>query len=276
MASPFRAPLAQWERSIRQATDDQMIGIAVEVETDGDERGKALLERLGDREFMGHVLSQFITRRLTGAEGVLAKEYRKNIDDAHMPKSLNFLSFEGSAGSLSRYVDRPAHRPRRRSMYTDRSLRGRIEGLYRAFAEQSQPMTTGSVTSIGIGQRGLILGNQFKMNQSKAYALNDLFYAVEFGTGIAENVGGAGFVRTEGPTKEHDPAVAPPGAWWVSPSEDAQGTLMQGQKGFHWLYDERTRKPREYYLREFQRSFPRFLAKALDDGLGTVQVRHRA
>lgn len=86
---------------------------------------------------------------------------------------------------------------------------------------------------------------------------NRLFYAVEFGTGIAEKVGGSQFVRREGATKDR----FQPGAWWLGP-EEGQGIKYLGQKAFHFLYEPRRdrekRVPRDEYKQILLANFATF------------------
>jgi len=121
--------------------------------------------------------------------------------------------------------------------------------------------------------------------------LNSLFAAVEYGTGVAANVGGPQWVNREGPTKRwrerFDAAIRPEvGAWALGRIERTQvapgrwrsrrkGVLFRGQKGFHFLYDERTRKPRALYEERFKKEFPSYLQKALRTKLNTKAVSIR-
>ena len=86
--------------------------------------------------------------------------------------------------------------------------------------------------------------------------LNTWFYNVEFGTGRQENVGGMQWVRRQGISKDE----SGDGSWWVNRGQSTQkGMKLTGQKGFHFLFEERTRKPRKFYEELIERRFPEFL-----------------
>lgn len=106
--------------------------------------------------------------------------------------------------------------------------------------------------------------------------LNSLFYGVEFGTGIAANVGGAQNVRysTSIPYKVHGPGSLPGqpeqntnprtrGAWWFGGSGSQDGYKVYGQKGFHFLYDARSRTPVKAHEDFIRRTLPAFFARRL-------------
>lgn len=94
------------------------------------------------------------------------------------------------------------------------------------------------------------MGNKAPLKKA---TYNSLFLAVEFGTGVAKNVGDSAFVKKTGPTK--DKAI--PGAWWHP--KVGSGSLYGGQRGFHFLYDVRgaDREIHSHYADTFE-----ILAKA--------------
>jgi hypothetical protein len=87
--------------------------------------------------------------------------------------------------------------------------------------------------------------------------LNSLFYAVEYGTGIAANVGSS-HVRLDGPTKDE----SGDGSWWLGP-DVGRGLHIYGQKGFHFLYDEQSRAPRDLYEKAIKAWFPDILRQVI-------------
>jgi hypothetical protein len=90
--------------------------------------------------------------------------------------------------------------------------------------------------------------------------LNSLFLAVEYGTGIAENVGGAQWVRHSGSTKDKSGT----GAWWWWPGgKGVHGVEYVGQKGLHFLDDARSRQPLAIYAFRLQNAFPALVQESL-------------
>ena len=86
----------------------------------------------------------------------------------------------------------------------------------------------------GLGDIGAI--TQERLNPKSPSGFNTFFYAAEFGTGVAENVGGAQFIRDENSSRyklEH-----PPGAWRWGP-DNKSGIPWTGQKALHFLYEPR-------------------------------------
>lgn len=153
-----------------------------------------------------------------------------------------------------------------------------FDTLWNVFSNEPEVSRQGSRIEVGVGRRSQVEAlrlNAYMGTSGSMFThsrLNSLFKAVEFGTGIAQNVGAA-WVNLEGDTKDKDV----PGAWWFGSrsnrtyDEDNRGVLMLGQKAMHFLYDERREKPRQEYLDFFHRHFPRFVAKKLS-GTG-VRVR---
>lgn len=88
--------------------------------------------------------------------------------------------------------------------------------------------------------------------------LNSLFLAVEYGTGVEENVGkNPAHVRRSGRSKHTDGS----GKWWL---ESRYGkSLFIGQRGFHFLHDARTRAPSIEYADNVRDNLPAFLTDRL-------------
>lgn len=78
---------------------------------------------------------------------------------------------------------------------------------------------------------------------------HSLFMAVEYGTGVAENVGGSQWIKRSGSTKEAD------GSWWLG-SDAGRGIHFKGQRGIHFLDDARTRQPLPIYLKRLETALP--------------------
>lgn len=118
---------------------------------------------------------------------------------------------------------------------------------------------------VGMGPMPQILQLQLSkyMPIKKAQAnseLNSLFYGVEFGTGLAENVGGNKWVRKDGRSKHE----SGDGSWYFA------GLRQAGQKGFHFLHNAQTREPRQKWLYWIHKNFPKFL----DDYFGgTIKLK---
>lgn len=139
------------------------------------------------------------------------------------------------------------------------------KGFSRLWGEFTHAMTFATENGVGVG-----LGSRAEIESIPLYKYmpygyyrpplsqaNSLFHAIEFGTGISENVGGDQYVVSEGPTKEY-----PPGAWRYGPATGG-GPLHLGQKGFHFLYDARNRRPRQEYFDFVGREFGPFATKHL-------------
>lgn len=97
--------------------------------------------------------------------------------------------------------------------------------------------------------------------------LNTWFYGVEYGTGIAENVGGGKWVRTQGPTKDRDPL----GSWWVGPKAGT-GAHFIGQKGMNIFYNRSDRLPKSVWVHLIAEEWPKFINKYLLEREGTATI----
>lgn len=98
---------------------------------------------------------------------------------------------------------------------------------------------------------------------------NSLFYAVEYGTGIEENVGAPGFVRRNLGVPGKRGWKEADGSWWFAKSH------YIGQRGFHFLYDERTRHPIGLYEEFIQKQLPIFVKERLAGKSKDISVRIR-
>lgn len=116
-----------------------------------------------------------------------------------------------------------------------------------------------ALVTVGEGIYGL-KSNQFN-NFGGRSEYESWFLAVEWGTGIAANVGEP-WVRAEGRTKDK----SGDGSWWFgkqSGSGNFSGTRVLGQKGFHMFWDENTRKPNEFWIKKINERLPVFLRRRL-------------
>lgn len=130
---------------------------------------------------------------------------------------------------------------------------------------------TQAVANIGAGDAimGLKLSDYSKLSGGEMTdtRLDSLFLAVEYGTGIAENVGSESWVRKGGPGVPHKDEL---GRWWVNVSKEVGvGAMFTGQKGFHFLHDARTRTPLPLYEDTFRRDLPDFMRRATPGQIGT-------
>lgn len=164
--------------------------------------------------------------------------------------------------------DETDSRVRRRSRARKNKTRARKnmrEGFSELFSALTTKVTIRDLPGFAIGPMGQVLNLQLSEymphiqgSPSTRSQLNTLFYAVEFGTGVFAGwddgkPGNPSFIRLEGPTKSREY----PGAWWF-PSA-GQGILWAGQQGFHFLFDPRTREPRQYWADFLQRTLPNFI-----------------
>lgn len=129
--------------------------------------------------------------------------------------------------------------------------------------EHAQVEVANSTAIVGIGPMQKIL--QLRLNRympssgSKRTnsSLNSLYYAVEFGTGIAANTGG--HVRTEGDTK--DDSGRYPGSWWLGAK--GLGAHFVGQKAAGIFHDPATRLPKFFWKDLIYKEWPKFLHQRL-------------
>lgn len=93
---------------------------------------------------------------------------------------------------------------------------------------------------------------------------NSFFYAAEFGTGIAANVGGPQWVREiKKNNAQKGPVAGPPGSWWFG-DQTHGGGMWSGQRGLHFLFDKATREPlpiyRDWIAKNIRPKFAQFMA----------------
>lgn len=116
---------------------------------------------------------------------------------------------------------------------------------------------------VGIGPATLVLSQKlhsYSVVRAKASGrtrYNSFFYAAEYGTGIAENVGGDQWVNRDPETKEDD------GRWYFTDAL-GRGARFRGQGGLHFLFESRSRQPRELYYDKMAELLPTYLDKYLN------------
>lgn len=122
---------------------------------------------------------------------------------------------------------------------TDKYRQG-LRDLFRAISARSDEVR-GSTEVVAMGSMHRILSmdtSTYSLLAPRPSDFSSWFYTVEFGTGVAENVGGSQWVNHEGESKNAD------GSWMYG---KAPGLHIYGQKGFHFLFDE-GHAPDKYYI----------------------------
>lgn len=125
--------------------------------------------------------------------------------------------------------------------------------LFAAMTKLSPAQTSGTSLLLQMGPGSDILkqklGNYSVASGELSAQSNfdSFFYAAEFGTGIAQNVGGPQWVREAKKNNAQDgPFKGPPGSWWFGNTATGGG-LFSGQRGLHFLFDPATRQPLPIY-----------------------------
>lgn len=236
-------------------------------------------------DFMKDFVAQVFAPALESGKGVEGRTNGETgINDVqnHAP-----IIWEGSAGHdwLTKRRGRGAARNRERSANTfaagmdigdiaakyksevgavNRDLKAEWEA---GFSNMKQNLTRVAVNDkeVGIGPGQAVLGQRLNsynvvQGKSKDSKYGSFFYAAEFGTGVAENVGGANWMNLEGDHKIKDGREA--GMWWFGnvPGTDV-GAKFKGQKGLHFLFDARNRTPIPLYNDQMKEMLPTALHK---------------
>lgn len=191
---------------------------------------------------------------------------------ASRPREYSPFIEEGSAGFDIHDTSATPRNPDWQVMPRNRMPEGFRE-LWNRISKTQRLKLGGGKIGIGIGPSSTV--TSLSMNAYMPHAggmqtqskYNVLFFGVEFGTGTVDNVGGPAFLRLDGPTKERD------GSWWLG-DKVGQGAHFKGQKGFHFLFEERTRRPREYYAHLLDRTLPSYVSDYFRRVFG-FQVRIR-
>jgi hypothetical protein len=170
------------------------------------------------------------------SQDAMNQEREASRDAANNPKSLK--------GALSpmRYYDDA------KEVTGSHPMMAGFTALKEKITDMSNVSTGGSV-GVDIGAWPELMNMKLSQYMQKPHDrqshLNSFLFAVEFGTGIAENVGGPKWVRTAGNTKE------PSGVWWYG-AKAGMGQPWEGQKGLHFLFDENKRERQLAYYSAFK------------------------
>jgi hypothetical protein len=286
----------EWKRSINAATRTHHIPLTVQL-LPQDKLAIQSLEEIKQPDFFRPVLKTFIRQELTGREGLMYTEYHRRSQAAgsrYFPKWT-----ESSTGKTPQekgeVVGKGTKRtqavrnqkegaPQRRSGSVPDMRRG-FDALWESIAEV-RDISSGDEIRFGIGPMDEV--RRHRLNEymqtrfggfSKNPQLNELFRAVEFGTGVEGNVGSSSFVRDFGPnaqSKYRGPKAEYRGAWWLGKDDflgQKVGVLWTGQEGFHFLYDQRTRRMKSEYRDRIIERLPAYLRRAVTEKLsGNVLV----
>lgn len=215
------------------------------------------------------------------------QDFMKNI---YIPQVLHPAFWEGKAsgGSESGAVNNQRYQPiidrgskwfkwdrgPKTEFKREPNLSGQwAQGFQKLFNNLTNVVVTEGGNRVGIGPRKLLesqklLHYNMLRGATKPTRFGEFFYAAEFGTGIAENVGGEQWVNRQGPSKEDD------GKWWFT-DKRGRGGRFQGQRGLHFLFDARSRTPRPYYYDKMAELLPAALDNYFQKQLGGAIRRVR-
>jgi hypothetical protein len=169
--------------------------------------------------------------------------------------------------------------------HTADTMKSGFQKIIEVLKTVTSNVTSGSENTIitaGLGNRNELFGlklSQYMPVKTKSKSdFNSLFKAVEYGTGIADNVGGENWVRYSStmPSKDHSRSATEAGergAWFFSaPGAEGTGMRFTGQKGAHVFYDETTRDPNPLIYQFIEDNFRNYFVKALSKKLGGIQI----
>jgi hypothetical protein len=299
--------LAGWEKSIRALDGAQKIRVGHRI-VPLDEKGQRFVDVLLQNDFFDEVLRDFVNTELVGSRGLLNTEFHKRATGnkhhpRYRPKSddrktkdvvgrrarmratwKNSKSgaayFQGGYGD----PDGDGEGVREGAISTQMGsvkwvdMTDGFSDLWSKIRQTTFESDSGGVSAnIGPGNEimGLQLSSYSLLSGGKNIdrTLNSLWLATEYGTGIAENTGGN--IRREGPTKDEDGS----GRWWLYAYRAGQdredGALFEGQRGFHFLHNARTRQPLEMYEKLVKKRLPEVIAQALGVRSKSLGVRSR-
>jgi len=221
--------LEKWAKSIYTALNAQTVEFSIAIPIKYDVKEKSveditrLMQILADPAFYESLIVEFMEIGL--AQDYFRKEYYKAAQSrAYLPEYKTWRDgVEGNTGY-------------------DTAMTAGIRAVAREITKVSKPrygsdgssihIHMGDIESLTNEQSGLKL-NKFmglKTGDKKDRKVNNLFMAVEFGTGVADKVGNSSFVRNA-PNKETD------GSWFMNPAGKAKGGIQfmgQGAVGMIW------------------------------------------
>lgn len=238
----------------------------------------AILDKNGQQEdWFGVVLRKFVTEQITGRTGAFFKQFYSKVSTGSEYWPM-YIPKEGGAPEAKGVFQVNTDDDERRASIEDsmkaahmrkqKTLRSGFDAIWSILRRDPVIRVEGNSVVAGIGDRQAL--NRLQLSSytggGGGSKYNNLFLATEYGTGIASNVGGPEWVRRSGPTK----ATAPfeEGSWWFTnkDAEDEDGSLFLGQKGVHFLYDARSRKPLALYQKLFRDELPKYIRRELNGG----------
>lgn len=281
MASIDISNLNDWASSIkrnaRSAPEYGMGAKLVAQSALGNVFIEAIMDKNGQQEdWFSAVLRKFVKEQITGRQGAFFKEFYSKVSQGtdYWPK---YIPKEGGMATKGAFTVDADDDVLREGVETSKhlshttkkqTLRSGFEAIWSILRQDPVIRLEGNSVVAGIGDRQALNRLQLStyLGGGGGSKYNNLFLATEYGTGVADNVGSAQWVRRTGPTK----ATAPyeEGSWWFSnkDAEDEEGALFLGQKGVHFLYDARRRKPLALYQKLFREKLPEYIRNELNGG----------
>lgn len=221
-----------------------------------------------DPQFWKDVAERFLKEEMLPY--LQAEFFKRANDTIHWPRVIQYREGMGPSKYGIRRGQHSSNRYQKYHPITGKRV-WRIHNLAQGFVDLFEQITKKRVfvderaVRVGIGPMRDVL--RLRLNEymptfggkGTNSEWNTLFYAVEYGTGVRENVGGGKWVRKEGPTK----AASPPGSWWLG--EPGEGAHFVGQKGFHLFYEEETRYRNRQLQDEIKRRWVRFVSEYISN-----------
>lgn len=246
------------------------IGCTVTGDTTDVEKTMAIL---ADGKVFRVALENFVQNELLGPEGVMYQMYHSKMTHDYLPEVMNQkIQYSSLSTEVAEKINARGEGKKRRvydpsaeafrMQEAERKAQGMMRGfadLWRALSVFSVSVNDGVVTA-GIGPESQVtnlrMSDYMRVQGSEhtASPFNTLFYGVEYGTGVYADYNGD--VRLDGPTKDED------GSWWLGKTAGT-GLHFAGQKGFHFLYEERSRRPQGYITQQIKQKFPQYVLDAL-------------
>jgi hypothetical protein len=277
----------EWARSIRTALSTKMVRAEQETKltlTPTDPvTASEIIRFAADPAFVTETIKSFLDEYMLGplgGEWSFYQQWEKRMKSERE----HWLQFEKrvALSRASNDVDKRNKKDSSRNQQKRENREKQEAPTTRGFKEvwstfsQSRVREQSGLYRFGIGPLGELMklrSSAYSPFRSKNVSeLDSLFLSTEFGTGIAANVGSPRFVRKEGKSKYEQDGERD-GSWWLtSPNNVGDGTRVLGQKGFHFLYDARTREPHGGYMEYFRMEFPKYfvaqVAKRLQSQIG--------
>ena len=210
-------------------------------------------------EFTSLVMTKYINERIVKE---IARQYSTLSLGIHGKKLLQHV--KDSEGKSSAFGT-----PRT----TDASMTSAGWSALEARVKEFRPVRSGNEIGFQMGYRVMELrSKQFTQHGFGESKLDNWFFAVEFGTGVAENVGGAKWMRGPGDApvtvgKDSKSLKEKDGSWWFG-ARRGQGAHMLGQKGAGIFWEHGSRRPRSLWRKLFTEEFPAFYMQELNNTFG--------